>query len=485
MNNKNKFYGIVKQQVTKKNLDIYNLFKELTHISKNLYNQALYIIRQEYFNNKKYLNYINLDKRLKNDENYKLLQSGCSQQILKIVDQNFKSFFSLLKMKKQGKIKNKINMPKYLDKEGYFKICDAEGMKHIHNLNDNLYWTIPMSKEFLKGGMILYDGSIVQSHERIKIQIPNILKDKNIKQIWIIPKHKGNYFEIQYVYEIKKRVNLKKKNNNLLSIDLGINNLCTCVSYKENDKNKFKSFILDGKKLKSINQFYNKQISKLQQLAAKDSKAPYYTKKMYNITKKRNNRINEIINKTCKYIINYCSKTKGLSELASHCLMNRIDTIILGYNENIKQNINIGKRNNQNFVNIPFYRIKENLRYRSELNNIELVIQEESYTSKANFIKNDYIPIYGKVKLKKDVYDENKKYKFSGSRPNRGKYIFNKTFIKFKVNYINADMNGSLNIMRKYLDKSKVINSLKLVKDFRYILYHRGVLLTPIRIRVK
>ena len=258
----------------------------------------------------------------------------------------------------------------------------------------------------------------------------------------------------------------------MLSIDLGINNLCTCVSYKENDKNKFQSFILDGKKLKSINQFYNKQISKLKSLAAKDNKTPYYTKKMYNITKKRNNKINEIIHKTCKYIIDYC-------------LMNKIDTIILGYNENIKQNINIGKRNNQNFVNIPFYKIKENLKYRSELKNIELIIQEESYTSQANFIRNDYIPVYGKVELKKNVYDKNKKYKFSGSRPNRGKYVFDKTSTRFKVNYINADMNGSLNIMRKYLDKSKVVSSMKLVNNFNATLYHRGVLLTPIRIRVK
>ena len=194
-----------------------------------------------------------------------------------MVDQNFKSFFALLKKKKQNNNKNKINIPKYLDKEGYFKICDVEDAKHIHKKDDKLccsktkglselvsHWTVPMSKEFLKGGIMLFDSSIVQPHNRIRIKLPNILKDKNIKQIWIIPKNKGNYFEIQYVYEIIKKINLKKKNTNLLSIDLGINNLCTCVSYKENDKNKFKSFILDGKKLKSVNQFYNKQISKLQ-----------------------------------------------------------------------------------------------------------------------------------------------------------------------------------------------------------------------------
>ena len=105
-----------------------------------------------------------------------------------IVDQNFQSCFSLLKKKKQNTYNKKINIPKYLDKDGYFKICDPEGNKRINKKDNELYWTVPMSREFLKGGMILYDGTTVQSHDRIKIKIPNILKDKNIKQIWIIPK---------------------------------------------------------------------------------------------------------------------------------------------------------------------------------------------------------------------------------------------------------------------------------------------------------
>ena len=191
---------------------------------------------------------------------------------------------------------------------------------------------------------------------------------------------------------------------------------------------------------------------------------------MYNITRKRNNKINDYINKVCKYIIN-------------HCLMNKIDAIILGYNKNI----NIGRRNNQNFVNIPFYKIKENLKYRSELNNIELIIQEESYISKANFINNDYIPVYAEEGIRTvDEKVELKKIRFSGRRPKRGKYIFtNNSSSRFKVNYINVDMNGSLNIMRKYLNRSKVVNSMKLVNDFNTVLYHRGILLVPIRIKVK
>ena len=334
-----------------------------------------------------------------------------------------------------------------------------------------------MSKLFLKGGITLFDGSVAQSHDRVKVKLPDILKDKKIKQIWIIPKNKGFYFEIQVIYEIKINNDQidQLSRNKYLSIDLGINNLCTCTYYNPysiNLKNKFKSFIIDGKKLKSTNQYYNKQISKLQQLAAKDNKAPYYTKRMYNITKKRNNRINDYIDKTSKYIIDYCLKYG-------------IYTIVLGYNQQWKNKSKLNKKNNQNFINIPFYKLKENLKYRSKINNIELIIQEESYTSKANFINNDYIPTYGKVELKKNVYDENKKYKFTGYRLSRkrGQYVFNNTSYKLKLNYINSDLNGSLNILRKYLNNiSKVVN---IVKDFNDILYHSGVLVTPIRIRLK
>ena len=250
--------------------------------------------------------------------------------------------------------------------------------------------------------------------------------------------------------------------------------MATCVAYKPNEKlkNIFKSFIIDGKKLKSWNQLYNKMISILQSR----NKSNQWTKQIYQVLRKRNNRVNDYINKACKKIVDYC-------------LNNDINNIILGYNQGIKQNIELGKINNQNFVNIPFYKIKENLAYRCEGNKINLIIQEESYTSKANFINNDYIPIYGKTELRKNVYDENSKYKFTGKRIKRGLYKYNED-LKLKLDYINADMNGSLNIMRKYLNnKSNIVNDsriddIKLVEDFRRVLYDRGVLVTPIRIRL-
>ena len=296
--------------------------------------------------------------------------------------------------------------------------------------------------------------------------MPNILKDKKIQQIWIVPKHKGNYFEVQYVYDNTLNfINTNNKNLNqdqtdqlkrqkYLSIDLGVNNLCTCVT------SDLKSFIIDGKRIKSWNNWYNKRISILQTLASKDKSAPKFTRQMYNITRKRNNRIDDYIHKTCKYIINYCLKYK-------------INNIILGYNQGFKQNVNLGKKVNQQFIGIPFYKLKENLTYLCEDNKINLVIQEESYTSKASFLNKDFIPTYG-------VND--KLANFTGKRIKRGLYesIINKKKLK-----INADLNGSLNILRKYFQsESKVVEEYNLYKKLYDVLYTRGVLITPLRINL-
>ena len=181
---------------------------------------------------------------------------------------------------------------------------------------------------------------------------------------------------------------------------------------------------------------------------------------MYNITRKRNNRIDDYIHKTCKYIINYCLKYK-------------INNIILGYNQGFKQNVNLGKKVNQQFIGIPFYKLKENLTYLCEDNKINLVIQEESYTSKASFLNKDFIPTYG-------VND--KLANFTGKRIKRGLYesIINKKKLK-----INADLNGSLNILRKYFQsESKVVEEYNLYKKLYDVLYTRGVLITPLRINL-
>ena len=204
-----------------------------------------------------------------------------------------------------------------------------------------------------------------------------------------------------------------------MSIDLGIDNLCTCTS------NVTKSFIVNGKPIKSINQYYNKQKSKYQSiLELKNHKK--YSNRLYRLTLKRHNKIKDYFHKVSRYIVNQLVEQS-------------INTLIIGKNNGWKQETNLGKRNNQNFVQIPFNMLINMLQYKCKIQGINCILQEESYTSKASFFDNDYIPIYNKSK------SEIKNYTFSGKRIKRGLYKTNNILI-------NADINGSLNILRKYLN---------------------------------
>ena len=412
----------VKQQVKHLTKEEYNTLRELCRISKNLTNQAIYNVKQYYLKEKQYLRYEANYYELKNSKNYKLLNSNMAQQILKDVDSMFKSFFALIKLAKQGKYNFKhIRLPKYLHKNGYSNLIISQ----IRIKNDNIL-TIPFSNTFKK-----------KYETKINIKIPKILENKKIKEIQIIPKFNARFFEIQYTYEIQERnINLNK--NNALAIDLGINNLCTCVT------NTGKSFIIDGRKLKSINQFFNKRNAKLQSIKDKQN-IKEQTKQQYLISRKRKNRVDDYINKTCKYIINYC-------------FYNDIGNLVIGYNQTFQNKTNLSKKNNQIFTQLPFGKIREKLEYLCKRYNINYVLQEESYTSKASFFDNDDLPIYNA--------DNPQTYEFSGKRIKRGLY-------QTKNNYLfNADCNGALNILRK----SKVVDL--------SVLYNRGELDTPKRIRV-
>ena len=413
-------YLTLKQQVKHLSKKEFKNLKYLSHIAKNLTNEAIYNIRQYYFNKKKYLSYNENCKILKNSENYKKLNSNMAQQILKEVDGSFKSFFGLLKLAKNGQYDNKrIKLPKYLAKDGFT--------------------TLVIGFVRLKDGMLIipYSNSFRKTHEEIAIKLSPVLKGKKIKEIRIIPKQHSRYFEIQYTYEIEKiQRELNKKNG--LGIDLGIDNLCTCVT------NNGETFIIDGRKLKSINQYYNKINAKLQSIKDKQ-KIERTTLRQKRITRKRNNRINDYLSKAARTIVNYC-------------LNNDIGKLVLGYNEDFQRNSNIGSINNQNFVNIPYGKLRDKLIYLCKLYGIEFKLQEESYTSKASFFDGDEIPIYDK--------ENSQKYIFSGKRIKRGLYRTSKGY------QLNADCNGALNILRK----SKVVDL--------SVLYNRGELNTPKRIRV-
>ena len=413
-------YLTLKQQVKHLSKKEFRNLKYLSHVAKNLTNEAIYNIRQYYFNKKKYLSYNENYKILKNSENYKKLNSNMAQQILKEVDGSFKSFFGLLKLAKNGQYDNKkIKLPKYLAKDGFTTLVIG-----FVRLKDDIL-------------IVPYSNSFKKTHQEVKIKLPPVLKGKKIKEIRIIPKQHSRYFEIQYIYEVEE-VQRELNENNALGIDLGIDNLCTCVT------NNGASFIIDGRKLKSINQYYNKINAKLQSIKDKQ-KIERTTLRQKRITRKRNNRINDYLSKAARTIVNYC-------------LNNDIGKLILGYNEDFQRKSNIGSINNQNFVNIPYGKLRDKLIYLCKLYEIEFKLQEESYTSKASFFDGDEIPIYDK--------ENPQEYIFSGKRIKRGLY-------QTRVGkLINADCNGALNILRK----SKVVDL--------SILYNRGELDTPKRIRI-
>ena len=415
-------YLTIKQQVKHLTKEEYNILRELCRTAKNLTNQAIYNVRQHYLQEKQYLRYESNYHELKNSDNYKLLNSNMAQQTLKNVDTMFKSFFALIKLAKQGKYNFRhIKLPKYLPKNGYANLIIG-----MINIKDDMILTIPYSNTFKK-----------KYETKVQIKVPKVLEDKKIKEIQIIPKFNARFFEIQYTYEIQEE-NIKLNTNNALAIDLGVNNLCTCVT------NTGKSFIVDGRKLKSINQFFNKQNAKLQSIKDKQN-IKRQTKQQYLISRKRKNRVDDYIDKTCRYIINYC-------------IVNDIGSLVIGYNQSFQNKTNLGRKNNQIFTQLPFGKIREKLEYLCKRYNINYILQEESYTSKASFFDNDELPIYN--------MDNPQTYEFSGKRVKRGLY-------QTKDGYrFNADCNGALNILRK----SKAVDVI--------ILCCRGELDTPKRIRI-
>lgn len=409
-------YLVVKQQLNHLSKVEYNVLKEQCHISKNLKNQVLYEIRQKFFSDKSYLNYNEVYRLLKSSDNYKLLQSNMAQQIMRKVDAEFKSFFGSLK---SHKVAYRINIPHYLPKDGYNQLV-------IQEINiRNGKFQMPYSREYAK------------THEKFYIKIPAILSDKIIKEIKIIPKYNARFFEISYTYEVEDISKIDLDKTKALAIDLGINNLCTCATSDGG------SFILDGRKLKSYNQWYNKENARLQSIKDKQKLDKLLTKRQASLLRKRENRIRDYLGKTAKTIINYC-------------LEHNVGNLVFGKNKGFQQKSNMGKVNNQTFVQMPFYKLQQKLEYQCKMYGIDIVEQEESYTSKASFWDKDEIPVYG----------DSKQYSFSGKRIKRGLYQTSSGRL------LNADVNGALNILRK----SNVVSLDGL--------YSRGELNTPIRIRV-
>ncbi len=358
-----------------------------------MYNVGLYSVRQFYFSEGGYLRYESNYHYCKENENYQLLQTDIAQQILKVVDRSFKSFFNLIQKKCESLYRfEQIRMPRYLKKEGYFPLI----IPRIR-VKDG-YFNIPMSRKFKA------------EYGAVKIPFPERLADKNLKEVRIIPRFDAQFFEVEFITESERQPTVKT--NNVVAIDLGLDNLATCVS------NTGSSFILDGRKLKSINQWYNKENSRLQSIKDKQG-IKGLTKKQISITVNRNNKVRDYLNKATRYLINWCRK-------------NRISTLVVGVNSGMKQNINLGKKTNQKFVQIPHHSLRMKLKAMCDRYGLTYSEQEESYTSKASFLDSDLIPVYNA--------DNPTEYSFSGKRVKRGLYKTREGKL------INADSNGAANI---------------------------------------
>ena len=414
-------YLTVCQQLKHLSKEEFLILRELCHTAKNLTNQAIYQVRQHYFDHGNFLPYAKNYAILKSSEHYRTLNSNMAQQILKEVDGSFRSFFSLLKLAKEGNYPlSSCKLPKYLPKDGYATLI--VGFVRIQG------------NQFV----LPYSTSYKKHHKPITISIPPILAGKTIKEIRIIPKADARFFEIQYTYQAET-IQRNLNPNHALAIDFGIDNLMTAVS------NRGESFIVDGKRLKAMNQWFNKEYARLQGIKDKQRYGAKTTKRQAALQRKRNNQVRDYLGKAARQVITYC-------------VQNDIGTLIVGYNPTFQRSSHLGKQMNQVFVGIPYGKLRKKLKYLCEWNGIRYVEQEESYTSKASFWDQDEMPVYGKPGCEPPV--------FSGRRISRGVYLDS------SGKQTHADVHGALNIMRK----SNIVSLTAL--------YARGEVDTPVRIRI-
>lgn len=372
----------------------------LCRISNNLYNQGLYIFRETLSNSSEWLFYNDLDKIMKSTENlegdinYRLLKAQCSQQTLKVLDQDIRSYLKSIKdyKKNPGKYRGKPELPSYKKRGGSFNICYTNQCCSIKN------------------------GKIFLSRD-IQIEIPqyeqygNDFKDFN--QIRVIPSN--NKFVIEIIYEkdgVKNNIDPDK----YASIDLGIDNLVTFVSESF-------TLIYSGKFIKSMNRQFNKTLSGLKSIKDKQG-IKKSTKRIKRLYDKRYHYLHDVFHKISKQIVD-------------KLIENKIGNLVVGYNKEWKQNVNMGKKNNQKFTSIPFARLISRLKYKCEMIGIKFITNEESYTSKCDSLAFEKIG-------KHDSY--------LGRRTKRG--LFKSSVGKL----INADVNGALNILRKVVGDSDVIH---------------------------
>ena len=415
------------------NFDSFNQIIELCKISKSLYNQALYEVKTNLEKHNKFLFYNDLNKIMMNKANlegkvnYKLLKAQTSQQILKTLEEDIKSYIKSIKdySKNKSKYKGQPKLPNYKPK---------------NSLNQLIYTNQTCT---------IKDDGFIHLSKKLKIVIPQFDKYKNrinnFNQIRILPKN--NYLKVEIVYEIDEiKVNPDLNYDEFSSVDLGINNLLTLLLPNNNP------LLYNGKQVKSINQLFNKQLGKLN--SAKDKqkeeiKVKGTTKQIKKLYEDRENNIKDLFHKLSRHVVNTL-------------LSKNVGNIIIGYNKQWKDSIDLGNKTNQKFVQIPHRLLIGYITYKCNMVGIKVTETEESYTSKTDGLVLENLPKYG---------DEIPLNQFKGKRKYRG------LFQSKSGKLINADVNGCINIMRKHIN----IN----VVDDSYVnkIIDRGFLFNPVRVR--
>jgi len=385
---------LVEQHVIGRNDPRYIIIDEAAFKSKNLYNAALYEIRQAFIHEGKYLNYNEMQRRMQSHEAYKALPAKVSQQVLVLLDKNWTSFFEAREAYKEdpSTFTGRPRLPKYKHK--------TEGRNIL------VYTVQALSKPGMRDGLIRPSGL------PITIETEHTVVD----QVRIVPRN--GYYVVEVVYT-QEPVQANVDPSVCVAIDLGVTNLAAIASNREG----FAPRLVNGRPVKAWNQWYNKRMKELKKQLPKADRERV-TRQMERITNTRNRRIDHYLHTASKRIVDFL-------------LANGIGTVIIGKNPLWKQECSMGRQNNQNFSSIPHARFIDILSYKAALVGIQVEVREESYTSQASFLDLDPIPTY--------TPDDEEEHVFSGKRIGRRNRLYRAKDGKF----IGADVNGAYNILRK------------------------------------
>lgn len=383
----------VEKHIIKKSHPYYSMFCEYTHLAKNLYNHANFLVRSEFLNTGNWLRYGDLENRLGNDVDYPTYKNmpaaQSAQQTLQLLDRNWKSFFNSIKdwSKNKDKYVGRPKLPKYKPKDG------------------RMVFILTNQQVILKDDLLHFPKSF--QGFTMKPRCVHLSNFKKINQVRIVPNNQ--LFCVEIVYSISIEDNLVLDSGRYMSIDVGLDNLVTIVTNTGSNP-----VIVNGKGLKSNNQYYNKKKAHYQEVT-KQMNNKSYTNRLYRLTQKRNFKIEDSLHKISKFIV-----TSALS--------NNIHTIVIGNNKDWKRDISLGKRVNQSFVNIPHQKLIEKIVYKARNVGINVILTEESYTSGTSFLDGE--------SPKKEFYNKKR-------RIHRGLFVSNNGIS------INADVNAAYQIMKK------------------------------------